>query len=368
MLIKKTMKKTFVVLMMLLGSGIVNTILQAQETEINLDKIFCYRQIEKQNNVLTITLLINTKGLEREKTLKIKEKFPNGFQCKIKEGYGSTNAAAENSILFVWSVLPQNELFVVKYELTSPASLNESININGNVSFLSETGIKYVSVEQRDFMSNSEIAMKIKNIPPYQPGSNAPATVQSSNITVSDVPKTTVSSTPVTPVSENTTAPKPVIRTNVKEEPISNQTIENKTTSQNNINSKANVEPIKPTTEEPVKKESPNVTELPPVTNKTVTKAPNTVSTPSGFYYTVQLGASPKKLPSNYYDKYQFNQPVDELFVDNMYKYSVGKFNTLKEANNYQNYVKQKGLQCFVVAYNKGKKITVKEALAISKQ
>jgi hypothetical protein len=114
MLIKKTMKKTFVVLMMLLGSGIVNTILQAQETEINLDKIFCYRQIEKQNNVLTITLLINTKGLEREKTLKIKEKFPNGFQCKIKEGYGSTNAAAENSILFVWSVLPQNELFVVK--------------------------------------------------------------------------------------------------------------------------------------------------------------------------------------------------------------------------------------------------------------
>ncbi|GAB4456378.1 MAG: hypothetical protein Fur0028_11140 [Bacteroidales bacterium] len=365
------MKKTVVVLMVLLGIGILNVNIQAQENEINFDKVFCYRQIEKQSNVLTITLLVNTKGLEREKTLKIKEKFPNGFQCKIKEGYGSTNAVAENSILFVWSVLPKSELFLVKYELTSTAALNESVSINGNVSFLSETGIKYVSVEQHDYMNNKDIALKIKNIPPYQPGSNAPATVQSSNITVSDVPKSTTSNTtttPVTPVSENTTAPKPVIRTNVKEEPISNQTIENKTTTQNNIDSKANVEPIKPITEEPVKKENPNVTELPPVTNKTVTKAPNTVSTPSGFYYTVQLGASPKKLPSNYYDKYQFNQPVDELFVDNMYKYSVGKFNTLKEANNYQNYVKQKGLQCFVVAYNDGKKITIKEALAISKQ
>jgi len=344
-------------------------ILKAQESDIDFNKVFCYRQIEKQSNVINVTLLVNTAGLEREKTLKIKEKFPTGFQCKVKEGYGSTNAVAENSVLFVWSVLPKNELFVIKYEITSPTALNEAVSINGNVSFLSETGIKYVSIEQRDFTSNSTVASRIKSIPPYEPGSNAPATVQSSNITMTDVPKTT---TPSTTVPDTSTAPKPkpIVRTNVKDEPIKTQVAENKATVQTQTEPKPVVESIKATVE-PAKTEKQNVTELPPVnTNKTTTKTTTStpVSTPEGFYYTVQLGASPKPLPNGYYDKYHFDQPVDVLQIDNMYKYSVGKFQTLKEANKYTSVVKQKGLQCFVVAYNNGKKISINEALAISKQ
>jgi len=357
----KRIMKAIILSLALLFSGIINFV-SAQDNEVNFDKVFCYRQVEKQNNVVTVTLLINTKGLEREKTLKVKEKFPAGFTCKVKEGYGSTNAATDVSILFVWSVLPANDLFYVKYELNSATPLNESVTIMGNVSFLSETGIKYVSIEQKDFTSIPAIASKIKSIPPYQPGAESAAVTQSSNITVSDVPK------PVTTYIPDTTAPKPkpIVRTNIKEEPVKaqTQTTETKTPAITPIETKT--EPIKavesqtPKTET-VKTESPKVIEKPAVN---VSKTP----APAGFYYTVQLGASPKKLPSNYYDKYQFSQSVDELFVDNMYKYSVGKFQTLKEANNYQNSVKQKGLQCFVVAYNDGKKITVKEALAISKQ
>lgn len=360
------MKKIFVVLMVLLGSIILSNNILAQENEINLEKVFCYRQIEKQSNVLTVTLLVNTKGLEREKTLKIKEKFPNGFQCKVKEGYGSTNAVAENSVLFVWSVLPKSELFLIKYEITSSTPLNEAVSIIGNVSFLSETGIKYVSIEQREYMNNSTIVAKIKNIPPYEPGSNAPATAQNSNITIKDVPKTSTSTIQETkPDTSSASKPKPIVRTNVKDEPVKNQlAIQSE--------SKPAVEPIK-TNVEPEKKENQNVTELPPVnTTKATTKtnAPSTtaISTPNGFYYTVQLGASPKPLPNNYYDKYQFDYPVDVLQIDNLYKYSVGKFQTLKEANKYSAVVKQKGLQCFVVAYNNGKKITTNEALSISKQ
>ncbi|NSW44578.1 MAG: hypothetical protein HPY79_01955 [Bacteroidales bacterium] len=359
------MKKVFLFLWMF--SFVL--LLKAQETDIDLQKVFCYRQIDKQNNIINVTLLVNTAGLEREKTLKIKEKFPTGFQCKVKEGYGSTNAVAENSVLFVWSVLPKSELFIVKYEITSPTALNEAVNINGNVSFLSETGIKYVSVEQRDFTTNSNVISRIKSIPPYEPGSNAPATVQSSNITMTEVPKTTPPSNTI-PDTNTAPKPKPIVRTNVKDEPIKTQVAENKTPVQTQVEPKPVVEPIK-NTAEPVKTEKQNVTELPPVnTHKTTTKTttPTSVSTPSGFYYTVQLGASPKPLPNGYYDKYQFDQPVDVLIIDNMYKYSVGKFQTLKEANKYTSVVKQKGLQCFVVAYNNGKKISINEALAISKQ
>jgi len=343
--------------------------LKAQEKEIDLKKVFCYRQIDKQNNTINVTLLVNTAGLEREKTLKIKEKFPTGFRCKIKEGYGSTNAVAENSVLFVWSVLPKSELFIVKYEISSPTALNESVNINGNVSFLNETGIKYLSVEQRDFTTNSTVATRIKSIPPYEPGSNAPASVQSSNITMTNVPKTTTPSTN-TPDTNTAPKPKPIVRTNVKDEPIKTQVAENKAPVQTQPEPKPVVEPITPPTK-PVKTEKQNVTELPPVnTNKNITKTttPQTAVTPSGFYYTVQLGASSKPLPKGYYDKYQFDHPVDVLQIDNMYKYSVGKFQTLKEAKKYTSVVKQKGLQCFVVAYNNGKKISIKEALAISKQ
>lgn len=364
MLIRKSMKKIFVILLMVLNtSGFVIKNIQAQENEINLEKVFCYRQIEKQNNILTVTLLVNTKGLEREKTLKIKDKFPSGFLCKVKEGYGSTNAVAENSVLFVWSVLPKSELFTIKYELASAAPTNESINISGNVSFLSETGIKYVSIEQRDFISNTLIVSRIKNLPPYEPGSNAPSTVQSSNITVSNVPKTTTYTTTSSLDTSSTPKPNSIVRTNIKEEPIKNQIVENKIPVQTQPETKPVVEPINQI-EEIKTTETKNVTELPPVyKNKSTTN-----TTPSGFYYTVQLGASPKPLPSNYFDKYQFDQPVDVLQIDNMYKYSVGKFQTLKEANKYSSVVKQKGLQCFVVAYNNGKKITINEALSISKQ
>lgn len=341
------------------------------QNEINFDKVFCFRQIEKQDNILTVTLLINTKGLEREKTLKIKEKFPNGFKCKVIEPYGSTNAVTENSLLLVWSALPVNDLFIVKYQLTSAAALNESVNIIGNVSFLSEAGIKYVSVEQRDFLQNKDIQAQIKSLPPYKPGANVSQPV-SSNITVADVPKQTEvkQPEPAEPTS------KPVPRTNVKEEPakaVPQPVVHQPTNTE--VKNEPKTEAVervvltedKPeATPQPVKREERPT----PVVNKPVESKPATISSsaPSGFYYTVQIGASPKKLPDGYYDKYAFKYSVDEMFVDNMYKYSVGKFSTLKEANQYQNEVKQKGLQCFVVAYNNGSKITIKEALQISGQ
>jgi len=366
--------KKFIILFAILPLILINSVLKSQE-EIDFKKVFCYRQIEKQNNILTVTLLINTYGLEREKTLKIKEKFPNGFTCKVIEPYGSTNAITENSVLFVWSALPVSELFIVKYQLTSATPLNESINIIGNVSFLSQTGIKYVSVESKDFLNNKEIIQKIKSIPPYTPGANVSVPV-SSNITVADVPKE--QEKPKQEIEPPT--PKPIPRTNVKEEPQKNvvkQPIEaqNKPIEQQ-PKTEENVEKVVLTEQNPVDEPKITKTQAKPAKqietqatqSRTPTSQPPVTSTPAGFYYTIQIGASPKPLPKGYFDKYQLNQPVDELFIENMYKYSVGKFSTLKEANNYQAIVKQKGLQCFIVAYNNGQKISIKEALAISKQ
>ncbi len=342
------------------------------QNDLSFDKVFCYRQVERQGNAMVVTLLINTVGLERDKTLKIKEKFPTGFQCKVIEPYGSTNAVTETSVLFVWSALPVNDLFYVKYQLSSASALNESVNIIGNVSFLSETGIKYVSVVEQNFLDNQQVVAKIKNLPPYTPGATVtkPAT---SNISVADVPKTQETK----PVEvQQTPTSKPIPRTNVKDEPKNIAQV-TPTIKEEPKHATEAVERVVLTEEQPEATPQPIKTEskIKPVENKPAETKPienkpivSPASIPEGFYYTVQIGASPKKLPAGYYSKYNFKYDVNEMFIDNMYKYSVGRFSTLKEANNYQNEVRQKGLQSFVVAYNNGKKITIKEALEISKQ
>jgi hypothetical protein len=379
---------------------------QTSEEAISLDKVFCYRQVDKQGNNLTVTLLINTKGLEREKTLKLKEKFPTGFQAKVTKPYGSAATVTETGILFVWSNLPPSDLFAVSYELTSLTPLNESVLINGNMSFLSEAGIKYVSINQRDFLNDKDIASRIKNLPPYNPP--APNTTTASN---------TKSTTEIVPLSKSwdtVAPPKPILRTTVKEEPVKKTVAETKPvqkqepvkeTAQNVENNQAEIKPVSPvepiketsqnietkpvTPVEPIHKQEPvkqtvsennNITEVKPVstTQPSVTKTkpkPAPVHTEessnaniAGVYYAVQIGATPKKLPSGFFAKYNFNKTIDENMIDGMYKYSLGQFSTLKEATNYQNYVKQKNVQCFIVAYSNGKKISIKEALAASKQ
>jgi septal ring-binding cell division protein DamX len=112
----------------------------------------------------------------------------------------------------------------------------------------------------------------------------------------------------------------------------------------------------------------PVVQEVKPVVEEKKSTGINTVSDMSGVFYTVQIGASKEKLNSDYYNKYSFDKEVNEMLIDGMYKYSLGKFPTLKEANSYMPSVKQKNIQCFVVAYMDGKRVSVSEALAVSKK
>ncbi len=384
------MKTWTVILVMLVFSTI--SFAQTSDNAISLDKVFGYRQVDKQGNTINVTILVNTYGLERDKTLKLKEKFPTGFQAKVTNPYGSVATVTEVAILFVWDKLPPSELFTISYQLTSATPLNESILINGNMSFLGETGIKYVSISQKDFMSNKDIASRVKSIPPYNPPTSKVTTATS----------LTPEYKPVVQKVDTVAPPKPIPRANVKEEPakettqneITNQTEVKPVTQEETVQKSESNQPTETTTVSPVEpihetvqkqepvsqttSENNNITEVKPISTVKPTEntyKPKPEPTPvqtstntSGVYYTVQIGASAKKLSSNYFAKYNFNKSVDENYIDGMYKYSVGQFSTLKEANSYQNYVKQKNVQCFVVAYNNGKKITIKEALAVSKQ
>ncbi|MCX7954945.1 MAG: hypothetical protein N3A01_07120 [Bacteroidales bacterium] len=349
--------------------------------DIDFTKVFAYRQVQREEKLFKVTLLINTHGLSKDKILKLKEKYPQGLKCRVIEGYGSTHVISENSVLFIWSVLPAADLFIIKYELVSTDYISENINISGSISYLIEGGIKFVSVEQIDFLNNVTVVNKIKNIPPYQPGAqpsevsqavSKPVNVQKQEEQAYEPPKPKPRPGIVDNPTDQTQAQLPAQQpAEQKQTQIAQPTYSQTQTtypSQQQISQQPTYQKEEKVIELPPKTYTPSTTKA-ETQSSYQSKSVTTTTSTSGFFYTIQIGASTSKMSLSYFHKYGFDQPIIEMFVDNMYKYSVGKFSTLKEAKAYQSSsVTPKGIQSFIVAYNNGAKISTKEALAISKE
>lgn len=87
--------------------------------------------------------------------------------------------------------------------------------------------------------------------------------------------------------------------------------------------------------------------------------------------YKVQVCASHRTVNGNYFrNKYGLSDKVSTEFHEGWTKYVIGQFGVYKEARDKRNKVwnNNKINDAFVTAYNSGKRITVQEALMISKQ
>lgn len=359
------MKKIIIVSIVLVIIACQN--IKAQE--ISLEKAICYREVARSGNNVSVSILVNLKGVTKGKKVKIKETIPLGFSAMVKQAYGSDAEAYDNIVTFVWSKLPEADLFLVKYELTSATSVNESVSISGTMSYMSEFGMKYISVSQTDFSTNPKIAGLISNIPAYKAAyvaENQPVAEKQVEVITSTAgteenspkPKPRLTDAPVEKVTPletpKETTPEPVV---VKEEP------------KPVVEEKPIVEESKPVEKVVTPVETvPVVTETKPVAAEISASGIAPVSDMSGVFYTVQIGAAKEKLKADYYNKFSFDRSVIEMHVDNMYKYSLGRFSTLKEANSYMATLKPKNVQCFVVAYMDGKRVTVNEALTVTKK
>ena len=106
-------------------------------------------------------------------------------------------------------------------------------------------------------------------------------------------------------------------------------------------------------------------------TAQTQTKTSSTANT-TAVRYKIQVAATQKMLQNSklYFAKRNINQPVAVDHIDNMYKYTIENYETYLQARNRRNEVWEttpiKG--AFVVAYNGKQRITVQEALMITKQ
>ncbi len=324
--------------------------INAQESPY--DKVFGYRISTRDGNSVKVQILVNIKGLSKGKTVKLKEKIPAGFRAAITDAYGATAEATETNVSYVWKVLPVADLFIIKYELTSPNAVSENVTISGNMSYMSDFGIKYISVVERNFATENDFIYAIKNIPPYKA---AAVVVEDGQVAVNNNTQPVI----VQDTKPSDDAPKPKPRTDV---------VETKPVDNNNTVTDDAPKPI-PRTDvvetKPEEKPQP-VVETKPEEKPVNVSSEGTIATSTGTFYCVQVGASGDKLASTYFNKYSFDKPVEENLENGMYKYLLGRFPTLKEANAYLAKVKAKGVACFVVAYTDGKRTTIKDALAVS--
>lgn len=82
--------------------------------------------------------------------------------------------------------------------------------------------------------------------------------------------------------------------------------------------------------------------------------------------YRVQIASSATKVPLTSPD-FKGVQSVKEIKLNNAYKYYVGEYVKLEDAQQMQNQIRSKGIKdAFVVAFNNGKVITVAEAIKLS--
>lgn len=106
-------------------------------------------------------------------------------------------------------------------------------------------------------------------------------------------------------------------------------------------------------------------------TAQTQTKTNSSANT-TNVRFRIQVAATQKMLQNSkvYFAKRNINQPVAVEHIGNMYKYTIENYETYLQARNRRNEVWEKTpiKGAFIVAYNGKQRITVQEALMITKQ
>lgn len=267
--------------------------------------INCKRSIENlENGKFRVSVEINKKGVEG--FAKIIEEIPDGFLASKGNSKGGAFSFKKNEVKILWMALPTVDVYVVSYNIEAVSTtLNGDYNIIGNYSYLDNKIITKYDISGSVFNLNNEEAI--------------------------------TEETEVEPQIEEGLVVVPEI---IKEEVL-----------------------------EPVAKiEDPAVVEENPV----VPDNSEATSTPNPEYqvtYKVQVGAGHKRVPSTYFKtKFNLTDNISTTNHEGWIKYLVGSYDEYKSARDKRNTVRNNVKTAFVTAYNSGIRITVQEALMISRQ
>ncbi|MCC6600154.1 MAG: hypothetical protein IT223_05720 [Crocinitomicaceae bacterium] len=278
-----------------------------------IEDIICSRTITKISDTdFRVDLTISGNSIKG--FAKILETLPPNCKAEKMVDAGAVVTQEKNSIKFVWFEIPATPTVVVSYRLLCLNAFSSDPQIIGKLSFVENNNPREIPVI---FVGrgNSDVALE----------TSKPETVASSS---PEAPKT--------PVSEE-----------VKTE------AENENTAQN---------------------EKPKVTpkEETPLVKSPKTPVSTVPSVETGITYKVQILAAHRVVNKTYFsNKYSFSEEINIENHEGWVKYTTGKFGEYKKARNERERLKTDYETLpgpFVTAYNDGERITVQEALLISKQ
>ena len=292
------------------------------------------------NTSIDVVRLISDGPTANEKTItiKIKKGDTKGFakysdetdlilNAKAIKTDGSSFSVSDGKIKFVWVDVPTKSELEVSYHIDLN---NKNSNIlKGEYSYLEKNQSKKYIVKP-----DSLVIVKLKD-----------------EINLQAVQKTEAAKSIVQETEANQLTSKKII-----EESKSNLTVEKTSTL---------------VTETPnlVKKEANEVKTM-PVKAEIVKETPQIVDADPNFV--VQIGAfkNSKVVATVLIKKYRITDKIVDELHDGFSKFMVGNHNLYKEARKHRDIIKSKhGVKdAFIAAYNVGKRITVQEALMVSKQ
>ena len=292
------------------------------------------------NTSIDVVRLISDGPNANEKTItiKIKKGDTKGFakysdetdlilNAKAIKTDGSSFSVSDGKIKFVWVDVPTKSELEVSYHIDLN---NKNSNIlKGEYSYLEKNQSKKYIVKP-----DSLVIGKLKD-----------------EINLQAVQKTEAAKSIVQENDSNQLTSKKII-----EDSKSNLTVEKTSTL---------------VTETPnlVKKEAIEVKTM-PAKAETVKETPQIVNADPNFV--VQIGAfkNTKVVATVLIKKYRITDKIVDELHDGFSKFMVGNHNLYKEARKHRDIIKSKhGVKdAFIAAYNVGKRITVQEALMVSKQ
>jgi len=288
--------------------NINNTVIQNLPT----DQIFCYRQIVRDLDGITVHILVNTAGLSKDKFGKVQEKILSGYTATNIESKDAIFSFKDNNIKFLWMTLPSESMFQISYKLTATTPTSEIPDISGTFSYVENEGTKIRTIENREFLDNNMLA--------------------NNQVTKDQAAKDQAA----------------------KDQAAKDQATKDQATKDQAAKDKAAKDQA--AKDQAAKDQIAN--------NKHI------VSPETGVKYKVQIGAYKRYLNVSYFKKLQVTESVSIELNNGLNKYLIGLHSEYKDARDHRVKIWNETpiRDAFVSAYNNGNRITVQEALMIANQ
>ena len=304
--------------------SVIKDTLTKAEPNTSIDVV---RLISDGPNANEKTITIKIKKGDTKGFAKYSDEIDLNLNAKAIKTDGSSFSVSDGKIKFVWVDVPTKSELEVSYHIDLN---NKNSNIlKGEYSYLEKNQSKKYIVKP-----DSLVIGKLKD-----------------EINLQAVQKTEVAKSIVQETEANQLTSKKII-----EDSKSNLTVEKTSTL---------------VTEAPnlVKKEANEVNTI-PAKAEIVKETPQIVNADPNFV--VQIGAfkNTKVVATVLIKKYRITDKIVDELHDGFSKFMVGNHNLYKEARKHRDIIKSKhGVKdAFIAAYNVGKRITVQEALMVSKQ